>query len=201
LQSKKSEAVRELLAERVVHTHACPVELVDGVLRLVPQGSIEADRVVALPRLHGPRIDGLPQTVEGFIPIDAHCRVLGLSDVFAAGDITSFPVKQGGIAAQQADAAAEMIAANAGVDLVPRPFRPVLRGLLLTGRQPRYLRHENHRRRWRRLGGESRASVVAAGEDRRALPRPLPRHRRGFREPTRGALRSRGGPRQGRARA
>jgi hypothetical protein len=35
-----------------------------------------------------------------------------------------------------------MIAANAGVDLVPRPFRPVLRGLLLTGRQPRYLRHE-----------------------------------------------------------
>ena len=66
----------------------------------------------------------------------------GLADVFAAGDITSFPVKQGGIAAQQADAAAEMIAANAGADLTPQPFRPVLRGLLLTGRQPRYLRHE-----------------------------------------------------------
>jgi sulfide:quinone oxidoreductase len=139
-----SEAVRELLEARgiAIHTSSCPVELVDGELRLVPEGTIAADRVVALPRLRGPRIDGLPQTVEGFLPVDAHGRVHGLADVFAAGDITSFPVKQGGIAAQQADAAAEMIAANAGADLAPQPFRPVLRGLLLTGRQPRYLRHE-----------------------------------------------------------
>jgi sulfide:quinone oxidoreductase len=139
-----SEAVRELLEERsiAVQTGACPVELVDGELRLVPEGSIAADRVVALPRLRGPRIDGLSQTVEGFIAVDAHGQVHGLSDVFAAGDITSFPVKQGGIATQEADAAAEMIAASAGADLAPQPFRPVLRGLLLTGRQPRYLRHE-----------------------------------------------------------
>ncbi len=139
-----SEAVRELLEERgiAVQTGACPVEFVDGELRLVPEGTVAADRVVALPRLRGTRIDGLPQTVEGFIPVDAHGQVHGLADVFAAGDITSFPVKQGGIAAQQADAAAEMIAANAGADLTPQPFRPVLRGLLLTGRQPRYLRHE-----------------------------------------------------------
>src|SRR5207237_4386269 len=34
------------------------------------------------------------------------------------------------------------IAANAGADITPQPFRPVLRGLLLTGRRPRYLRHE-----------------------------------------------------------
>jgi sulfide:quinone oxidoreductase len=139
-----SEAVQELLEERgiAVRSGSCPVELVDGELRLYPEGTIAADRVVALPRLRGPRIDGLPQTVEGFVPVDAHGQVHALSDVFAAGDITSFPVKQGGIAAQQADAAAEMIAANAGADLTPQPFRPVLRGLLLTGRQPRYLRHE-----------------------------------------------------------
>jgi sulfide:quinone oxidoreductase len=139
-----SEAVRQLLEERgiALQTGSCPVELVDGELRLVPEQTIAADRVVALPRLRGPRIDGLPQTVEGFLPVDAHGQVHGLADVFAAGDITSFPVKQGGIAAQQANAAAEMIAANAGADLTPQPFRPVLRGLLLTGRQPRYLRHE-----------------------------------------------------------
>jgi sulfide:quinone oxidoreductase len=139
-----SDAVRQLLEERgiALHTGSFPVELVEGELRLVPEGTIAADRVVALPRLRGPRIDGLPQTVEGFLPVDAHGQVHGLADVFAAGDITSFPVKQGGIAAQQADAAAEMIAANAGADLTPQPFRPVLRGLLLTGRQPRYLRHE-----------------------------------------------------------
>ena len=140
----ESEAVRELLEERgiAVQAGACPVELVDGELRLVPEGTVAADRVVALPRLRGTRIDGLPQTVEGFIPVDPHGQVQGFSDVFAAGDITSFPVKQGGIAAQQADAAAEMIAANAGADLMPQPFRPVLRGLLLTGTQPRYLMHE-----------------------------------------------------------
>ena len=139
-----SEAVRQLLEEQgiAVQTGACPVEFVDGELRLVPEGAIAADRVVALPRLRGPRIDGLPQTVEGFLPVDAHGEVNGLADVFAAGDITSFPVKQGGIATQQADAAAELIAANAGADVAPQPFRPVLRGLLLTGRQPRYLRHE-----------------------------------------------------------
>jgi sulfide:quinone oxidoreductase len=139
-----SDAVRQLLEERgiALHTGSCPVELVDGDLRLVPEGTIAADRVVALPRLRGPRIDGLPQTVEGFLPVDAHGQVHGLADVFAAGDITNFPVKQGGIAAQQADAAAEMIAANAGADLAPQPFRPVLRGLLLTGGRPRYLRHE-----------------------------------------------------------
>lgn len=62
-----SGAVRELLEERgiAVRTGSCPVELVDGELRLVPEGKIAADRVVALPRLRGPRIDGLPQTVEG----------------------------------------------------------------------------------------------------------------------------------------
>jgi sulfide:quinone oxidoreductase len=155
-----SLAVRELLAESgiSVHTSACAVEFVEGVLRLVPEGSIAADRVLALPRLRGPRIDGLPQTVDGFVPVDAHGQVQGLPDVFAAGDIASFPVKQGGIAAQQADAAAELIAANAGADVTPRPFRPVLRGLLLTGRQPRYLRHE---------------LTPGAGEASAASPEPL----------------------------
>ena len=194
--------MRQLLEERgiAVRTGSCPVELVDGELRLVPEGTIAADRVVALPRLRGPRIDGLPQTVEGFLPVDAHGQVHGLADVFAAGDITSFPVKQGGIAAQQADAAAEMIAANAGADLTPQPFRPVLRGLLLTGRQPRYLRHEITGGAGDASVGQSRAALVAAGEDRRPLPGALPRRLRRRREPTRGARRSRRRACRGRAR-
>ena len=61
-------------------------------------------------------------------------------DVFAAGDATDFPVKQGGLAAQQADAVAEAIAASAGADIDPEPFRPILRGTLLTGGPARYLR-------------------------------------------------------------
>ena len=139
-----SEAVGQLLDERGITllTGSHPTEFADGELRLVPEGPIELDRVVALPRLRGPRLDGLPQTLDGFVPIDAHGRVRGVDDVYAAGDITSFPVKQGGIATQLADTAAEAIAQAAGVDLRPEPFRPVLRGLLLTGGQPRYIRHE-----------------------------------------------------------
>ena len=40
-----------------------------------------------------------------------------MEGVYAAGDITTFPVKQGGIATQQADAAAEAIAAELGADV------------------------------------------------------------------------------------
>jgi sulfide:quinone oxidoreductase len=53
--------------------------------------------------------------------------------------VTTFPVKQGGIATQQADAAAEAIAAELAADVEARPFDPVLRGVLWTGGQPRYL--------------------------------------------------------------
>jgi sulfide:quinone oxidoreductase len=139
-----SQAIQQLLDERgiTVHRQAHPVEVRDGELLLVPESAVAADRVVAMPRLQGQPIDGIPQTADSFIPVDTHARVTGLSDVYAAGDITNFPVKQGGIAAQQAEVAAEAIAAEAGADLTPRPFRPVLRGLLLTGMEPRYLRRE-----------------------------------------------------------
>ena len=114
----------------------------NGSLALVPGPALEVDRVAALPRLAGAPLDGIPQTRDGFVPVDAHGRVHGLDDVYAAGDITTFTVKQGGLATQQADAAAEAIAARLGAELEPRRFRPVLRGLLLTGSGVRYLRRE-----------------------------------------------------------
>ena len=104
------------------------------------RGRLEVDRVVALPAMSGPAIRGIPQSFGGFIPIDTYGKVQGVEAVYAAGDGTSFPVKQGGLAAQEAAAAATSIAARAGADLEPEPFRPVLRGLLLTGHQPTYMR-------------------------------------------------------------
>lgn len=101
---------------------------------------IDVDEVVALPQLEGPYLQGLPCDAEGFIPIDEHCRVLGLESVYAAGDGTTFPIKQGGIAAQQADIAAEAIAAGTGASSPPAVFEPTLRGMLLTGVAPLYLR-------------------------------------------------------------
>ena len=139
-----SDAIRRLFADRgiTLHTSAYPRDVVDGSLRLIPDGAVEADRIVAVARLNGAPLDGIPQTVDGFVPVDAHGSVRGVDDVYAAGDITSFTVKQGGIAAQQADAAAEAIAAAVGADVEPARFRPVLRGVLLTGAGPRYLRRE-----------------------------------------------------------
>ena len=140
--SEASTAVSELLAARGIafRGDTYPVSFDGRTLTLRPEDSMRADHVVALPRLEGPTIAGLPHDDRGFIPIDRHGRVRGAEDVFAAGDAADFPIKQGGLAAQQADAAAEAIAAAAGADLAPKPFDPVLRGLLLTGGEPRFLR-------------------------------------------------------------
>jgi sulfide:quinone oxidoreductase len=139
-----SETVTELLELHGIQllTDTTPVAVEGRDLRLLPDRSLDADRVVALPRLEGLRLAGLPHDANGFVPTDRHGRVRGLYDVYAAGDLTDFPLKQGGIATQQADAAAESIAADAGARIEPQPFRPVLRGLLLTGMSPRYLRTE-----------------------------------------------------------
>lgn len=101
--------------------------------------SVRADRVVTIPKLRGPELPGVPRDAEGFVPVDAHGAVRGVPDVYAAGDATDFPIKQGGLATQQADAIAEAIAARAGAPLSPAPFRPVLRGMLVTSEQPQYL--------------------------------------------------------------
>ena len=138
-----SSAIAEVLAFRGidVRTGTVPLEFADGVLRIAPDSDgIPADAVVAMPRLEGMRIDGVPADSDGFVAVDPHGAVTAFDDLWAAGDLTAFPVKQGGLAAQQADAAAEAIAARAGADLDPAPFRPVLRGLLLTGLVPRFLR-------------------------------------------------------------
>jgi sulfide:quinone oxidoreductase len=136
-----SDAVGALLEERGIEliTDAHPERFVDGVLSVVPDRRIEADAVIALPRMEGRQVAGIPHDEDGFVPVDEHCRVLGAERMYAAGDVTSFPVKQGGIASQQADAAAEAIAAELGSDIEARPFEPTLRGVLWTGDGPRYL--------------------------------------------------------------
>jgi sulfide:quinone oxidoreductase len=99
-----------------------------------------------MPRLEGPAPRGLPCDDDGFIPTDPHGLVHHLEHVYAAGDGTDFPVKQGGIATQQADVVAEVIAKRAGARVDPRPLRPVLRGYLLANGSSRFLRGELHHR-------------------------------------------------------
>jgi sulfide:quinone oxidoreductase len=142
--AEASEAIRELLELRGIELRlrTVPLRFEGGALHVAPEGLIEADRVVALPRLEGPRLPGIPCDRRGFVSTDDFGRVVSEEDVYAAGDMTEFPLKQGGIATQQSDAAATAIAARSGAPVEPAPFRPVLRGLLLTGMAPRYLRAE-----------------------------------------------------------
>ncbi len=138
-----SEAVARLLDEHgitIITSAHCAVPA-PGQISIHPgDRTLRADRIVALPHLSGPATPGVPGgAASGFIPIDEHCRVRGLQNVFAAGDATDFPIKHGGIAAQQADTAAEAITALAGVPLAPTPFHPEIRAILLGGEKPLYL--------------------------------------------------------------
>jgi sulfide:quinone oxidoreductase len=136
-----SRAVADLLAERgigVISSAHCEIPSA-GVIEIMPGlRRLEVDRIVALPELHGRAIPGLPSDRDGFIPVDEHCKVRGAERVYAAGDATDFPVKFGGIAAQQADTAATAIAAIASAPVQPEPFEPIVQGMLLTGGEPRY---------------------------------------------------------------
>ncbi len=135
-----SRVVAELLAdEGIEFVGSVGAELVHNGVE-VGGRRIDVDRILTLPVLVGPSIPGLPDTAEGFIPVDEHGAVAGLEGVYAAGDVTDAPIKQGGLAGQQAVAAAEAIAARHGADLDPQPYRPVLRGMLLTGGRSRWLR-------------------------------------------------------------
>jgi sulfide:quinone oxidoreductase len=115
---------------------------------------IDADRIVCLPLLDGPRTPGVPSDIDGFIPVDANGHVPDVPDVYAIGDATTFPIKQGGLACQQADAVAELIAAAAGACIEPAAFRPVLRGKLMTGGRVRFLQYA--------VGGGQRAGEISA---------------------------------------
>ena len=130
---------------------AAGVELLAGVRATVPDpttvglstgASLACDRVVHLPRLSGPNCPGVACDRDGFVLVDDAFRVRDDDEVFAIGDATAGPYKQGGLAAQQADVVAEQIAWQVGAEHPPRPYRPVLRGLLRTADGPRYLRAE-----------------------------------------------------------
>jgi sulfide:quinone oxidoreductase len=133
-----SDSVRKRLhlAGVELHAGAAAMRFENGTLERHDADPLAADAAVALPALEAPPIDGLPG---GFLPVDEHGRVDGAADVYAAGDVTDYPVKQGGVSVRQAQAVAECLAARAGAPLTPEPFEPLLRTVLLTGGEPSYL--------------------------------------------------------------
>jgi sulfide:quinone oxidoreductase len=137
-----SQAVAELLDRAHIETiNSAYVEVPRSGEVVINPGDrhLHVNRVIALPELSGPPVRGIPLGEHGFIHIDPHGRVLDVDHVYAAGDLTDFPVKHGSIAAQQADAVAQSLAALAGAPVTPEPFHPVIHGMLLTYDKPRYL--------------------------------------------------------------
>jgi len=96
---------------------------------------LPADRVVAAPSLLGRPIPGVPGSWHGFVPTDERGRVEGLDGVYAAGDMTSYPIKQGGLATQQADTIAADIAGPAA-GAMAWPVVRMLRARLIGGERP-----------------------------------------------------------------
>jgi len=137
-----SSAVGRLLDQAQIETVSsayCEIPSPGNVVINHGDRALQVDRIVALPQLEGPAIRGIPLGDHGFIHVDPSGLVPDCGPIYAAGDATEFPVKHGGIAAQQADTAARSIAALAGAPVTPEPFDPVIRGMLLTGGKPVYI--------------------------------------------------------------
>lgn len=142
--AEASAIVSDLLATHDVRFlgGVVPRRVSHRTLELDFNAPVRADVVVAVPELRGHRIAGVPARWLGFIPVDQTGRVEGLEDVFAVGDATTFPIKQGGLAVQQADLVAHTIASRLGAPV--RAFRPtrVLQARLLGAAHPLLLRTE-----------------------------------------------------------
>jgi sulfide:quinone oxidoreductase len=137
-----SGSIAELLARASIETiHSAYAEVPNAREVVINPGDrhLAVDRVIALPELFGPGVRGIPLGDHGFIRVDPYCRVPGVEHVYAAGDVTDFPIKHGGIGSQQADTAAQSIASLAGASVAPQRFNPTIHGMLLTNEKPQYL--------------------------------------------------------------
>jgi sulfide:quinone oxidoreductase len=140
--STASGAIAERLERAHVKTiNSAYVEIPSSGEVVINPGDrhLHVGRVIALPELHGPAIRGIPLGEDGFIRVDPYGRVRNVEGIYAAGDAIDFPIKHGGIGSQQADVAAQSIAALAGASVTPEPFNPVIHGMLLIDDKPVYL--------------------------------------------------------------
>lgn len=142
--TEASDQVEEILADRRVRflRESAATSWADGELSIQGDAPIAAERVITVPQLRVHRIPGIPASWWGFVPTDASGRVEGLSDVYAAGDMTTYPIKQGGLATQQADRIAHTIAASLGAPVGEMGTTHVLRARLLGGERPLLLHTE-----------------------------------------------------------
>lgn len=137
-----SDRVAALCAEAGVVLH-CQSELLsyEGRTAVLADGQqLEIDRLVVMPQLEAVVPDGVPTSENGFVAVDQSQLVAGTENIYAIGDVTDFPFKQGGLAGAEADAAVSAIAARLGSGGNPVPFDGEVRGVLLAADQRLILR-------------------------------------------------------------
>ncbi len=97
-----------------VRRHPRPQRVEKGALVFPEEGRLRYDLLIAAPAHEASvRWEALPTDEHGFLRTEmASRRVVGHPDIYAAGDASDYPVKQGFLALLQADAAAEDWAAR-----------------------------------------------------------------------------------------
>lgn len=137
-----SHAVAEALeAAGVERVDGRAVDIEPGCVVLADGTHVAADAIVALPWARGPGVEGVPADEDGFLTVDPYGST-GMEGVVAAGDGTTFPIRQGGVAAQQGAVAAITLGRLLGADAEAVPFAPCLRGALPTAAGTLYLEHD-----------------------------------------------------------
>jgi sulfide:quinone oxidoreductase len=132
--AENSERVAKLCAQSgVLVRTANEAAVYDGTTLTLADGeTFAAGRVIAVPGLDPIVPEGLPAGAGGFIEVDEHQLVTGTTNIYAVGDVTDFPLKQGGLASEAADAAAAAIEAQLGSRETAEPFTGETQGILLT---------------------------------------------------------------------
>lgn len=140
-----ADRFRTVLEERGIEmvTGARVVAVEPGRLVLDGQPAVPADEILWVTGAAAPRwlrSTGLPLDRYGFISVDAHLRVQGLDDVFAAGDVACFTPRRLAKSGVYAVREGPVIAGNIRRLLAGRPlvrFKPQRKALYLvsTGRR------------------------------------------------------------------
>jgi sulfide:quinone oxidoreductase len=155
--------VGDLLAQRgidlVTGTHA--VNVSDGLLHVSPGYPIEVDEVISTPDIEGRHVGGIATDSDGFVAVDEFSRVIGMKDVYAAGDVTTFPVKRSDRRRPRRRPRAP-------------PFRPGPARHPLDRREAAVPLRQAGRRLRRNVGLQRSRRLGARGQDRRPLPGAVP---------------------------
>ena len=144
VRRRRRQALREDLDELGIQvvTSAYVADAPDGQLVVEPGARrLEADRVVALPRAAGPALPGVLNDAHGFIRCDRTARSTTPPPCGRRATRSRSPSSRAGWPRSRPTRSPRRSPRAPAPTCDPQPFRPVLRGVLLTGRGQAWMRN------------------------------------------------------------